>query len=89
MARTWEVIKMHGPTGTVCSPSTGLTELLGPGKGTKKHAQLSLCPCGVPENLNLSGLDLGSAQNAGPALDSALQSTLEPEQFRPGKHMLL
>ena len=32
----------------------------------KTQAQQSLCPCGVPENLNLSGLDLGSARNPGP-----------------------
>ena len=30
-----------------------------------------LCLCGVPENLNLSSLDLGSARNPGPALDSS------------------
>ena len=28
--------KTHGPPGTVCSPSTWLSELLGPGKGTKR-----------------------------------------------------
>ena len=50
------------------------------------HAQQSLCPCRVPENLNLNILDLGSARNPGPALDHALQSTLEPEQCRPRKH---
>ena len=44
------------------------------------QAQLSLCLCGVPENLNLSGLDLGSARNPGPALDSSPQSNLEPDQ---------
>ena len=35
MAGTGEVIKMHRPPGTVCSPSTSLPELLWPGKGTK------------------------------------------------------
>ena len=40
-------------------------------KGHRTHAQLSLCLCGVPENLNLSSLDLGSACNPGPALDSS------------------
>ena len=53
------------------------------------HIHPSLYPCRVPENLNLSGLDLESAQNAGPTLDSTLQSTLEPEQCRPGKHTSL
>ena len=33
------------------------------------QAQQSLCLCGVPENLKLSSLDLGSAHNPGPALD--------------------
>ena len=55
-------------------------------KGHKTQAQPSLCLCGVLENLNLSGLDLGNARNPGPALDSSLQSNLEPEQCRPGKH---
>ena len=32
----------------------------------KTQAQPSLCLCGVPENLNLSGLGLGSACNPGP-----------------------
>ena len=34
----------------------------------KRQAQLSLCLCGVPENL--SSLDLGSACNPGPALNT-------------------
>jgi len=33
--------------------------------------QPSLCLCGVPETLNLSSLDLGSAHNPGPTLDSS------------------
>ena len=37
-------------------------------EGHKTQAQLSLCLCGIPENLNLRGLDLGSARNPGPAL---------------------
>ena len=32
----------------------------------KTKAQLSLCLCGVPQNLNLSSLGLGSAPNSGP-----------------------
>ena len=55
-------------------------------EGHKTQAQLSLCLCGVPENLNLSSLDLGNACNPGPALDSSLASNLEPQQCRPGKH---
>ena len=40
-------------------------------EGHRTQVQLSLCFCGVPKNLNLSGLDLGSACNPGPALDSS------------------
>ena len=41
-AETGEVIKTHGPPGTVCLPSTWLPELLGPGKGTK-HKPNRVC----------------------------------------------
>ena len=41
-------------------------------KGHKTQAQLSLCLFGVPKNLNLNGLDLGSTCNPGPTLDSSL-----------------
>ena len=50
------------------------------------QAQPSLRLCGVPEYLNLSGLDLGSAYNPGPASDSSQQSNLEPKQCSQGKH---
>ena len=55
-------------------------------KGHKTQAQPSLRLCGVPKNLNLSNLDLGSARNPGPASDSSQQSNLEPEKCRPWKH---
>jgi len=57
-------------------------------KGHKTQVRLSLRLSGVPENLNLNlnGLDLGSAHNPGPASDSCRQSNLEPEQCRLGKH---
>ena len=42
--------------------------------------------CEVPENRNLSGLDLGRACNPGPTSDSSWQSSLEPEHCRLGKH---
>ena len=42
----------------------------------------------MPKYLNLSGLDLGSAYNPGPASDSSQQSNLEPKQCRQGKHTL-
>ena len=47
--------------------------------GHKMQAQPSLHLCGVPENLNLRGLDLGSACNPGPASESSQRSNLEPE----------
>ena len=34
----------------------------------------------------MSGLDLGSAYNPGPASDSSQQNNLEPKQCRHGKH---
>ena len=40
-------------------------------EGQKTQAQLSLHLWGVPENLNLSGVDLGRARKPGPALDSS------------------
>ena len=77
-AGTGEVIRCTAQLGRGHSPSTWSPELLRPGKGTK-HL------CGAPESLNLSGSDLGSARNPQPALDSSLQSNLEPEKCRPGK----
>ena len=64
--------KMHHPARRVQSPSTWSPELLGPEKGTKRRPN-TLCLCGVPENLNLSSLDLGSARNPGLALDSSAE----------------
>ena len=56
--------KKHRQTGSVRSPSIWSPELLRPGKGTKHRPnQRSLCFCGVLENLNRSGLDLGNAHN--------------------------
>ena len=55
-------------------------------EGYKTQAQQSLRLCGVPEYLNLSGLDLGSAYNPGPASDCPWPSNLEPKQCRQGKH---
>ena len=63
---------MHHPARRVQSPSTWSPELLGPEKGTKRRPN-TLCLCGVPENLNLSSLDLGSARNPGLALDSSAE----------------
>ena len=44
----------------------------------------SLCLWGLPECLNLSGLDLGSAGSPGPATDGSQRSNLEPEQRGQG-----
>ena len=55
-------------------------------EGHKTQAQPSLHLWGLPEYLNLSGLDLGSAYNPWPASDSSLQSNLEPKQCWQEKH---
>ena len=52
--------------GRVRSSSSRLPEQLRPGRH-KTQAQPSLHLCGVPENLNLSILGLGSAHSSGPA----------------------
>ena len=72
-AGTGEVIRCTDPPG-----ESVLTKHLGRERsweGNKTQAQPSLCLCGVPKNLNLSGVDLGSARNAGPALDSSCRAT--------------
>ena len=67
------------------SPSTWSLELLRPRKGTNAGPTKSvpLWSIQVPE---LSGLDLGSAYNPGPASDGSWQSNLEPKQCRQRKH---
>ena len=52
---SWGVCAHQAPGHLSCSD----------GEGHKTQAQSSLCLCGVPENLNLSGLDLGNAHNPG------------------------
>ena len=51
------------------------------------QAQQSLHLRGLPEYLNLSGLDLGSACSQGLALDGSQWSNLEPEQCGQGGYM--
>ena len=76
---TWELrlglgrgeVALH--LGRVCSSSSWLPELLWWGRH-KMQAQPSLLLCGVPENLNLSGLGLGSARNSRPAPCRAARS---------------
>ena len=53
-------------------------------EGHKMLAQPSLCLWGIPECLNLSGLDLGGASSPGLATDGSWQSNLEPEQYGQG-----
>ena len=53
-------------------------------EGHKTQAQLSLHLWGLPECLNLSGLDLGGACSPGPASDGSQWSNLEPEQCGQG-----
>ena len=48
------------------------------------QAHMSLCLWGLPECLNLSGLDLGVACSLGPASDSSWWSNIEPEQCGQG-----
>ena len=48
-------------------------------EGHKTQAQWSLCLWGLPEHLNLSGLDLGGACSPEPASVSSRWSNLEPE----------
>ena len=72
---------MHGPSGTVSSPSTQSPELLRPGKGTKSTAHLGVCPCRAPENL--SGLDWEVHKMYDARGTVPLQRTLKTEQCRP------
>ena len=77
-----------------CTPNLGVTALTKhlvtwaawTWEGHKMQAQPSLYLCGVPENMNLSCLDLGSTRNPGPASDSSRHSNLEPEKCRIWKH---
>ena len=50
----------------------------------KTQVQPSLCLCGLPECLNLSGLDLGGICSPGPASDCSRRNNLEPEQCGQG-----
>ena len=61
-----EVIRRTAPPGECALAKHLVTWAARTWEGHKTQAQPSLCLCGVPENLNLSGLDLGSACNLGP-----------------------
>ena len=86
MAGTGEAIRLSIQLGVTALAKHLVTWAAWNWEGHKMQAQLSLRLCGVPENLNPSGLELGSACNPGPASDSFWQSSLEPEQCRLGKH---
>ena len=62
---------MHRPAGKGVLSNHLVARAAWTWEGHKTQAQLSLCLCEVPENLNLSGLDLGSARNPGPPLDGS------------------
>ena len=70
-AGTREVIRWHHPPGESVLAKHLVTWTAWTWEGHKTPAQMSLCLCGVPENLNLSGLDLGRVRNPGPALGSS------------------
>ena len=78
--------KMHSPLWRDCTlQAPGSLSCLDLGRA-QKQTQPSLHLCGIPENLNLSGLDLGSACTPGPTSDSSpAEQPREPEKCRLGK----
>ena len=85
VAETGEVIKCTAPE--ECALTKHLvTWAVWTWERHETQTQLNLCLCGVPENLNLSGVDMGSARNPGPFIEVSQQSNLECKQCRPGKH---
>ena len=69
--------------GTVCFPRTQPSELLGPGKGTKRTIQPSLWPCAARESPR--GLDLGSAGKCGAHLGQCpCRAPWRPSSVDPG-----
>ena len=62
----WGGDKSHCTWGECAPQAPGCLSCLDRGRH-KTQAQPSLCLCGVPKNLNVSGLGLGSARNSGPA----------------------
>ena len=86
-AGTMEETKTHGPPGTVHSPSTWLHELLGPGKDKKRtpNQVRALAECLRTWIWAAQTWEVNKTQ--GPHGTVPMQSNLEPEQCRPGKHM--
>ena len=79
--------KMHSPPGETALTKHLVTWAAWTWEAHKTQVQPSLCLCGVPENLNLRGLDLGSQTTQGPLQTVPQQSKLEPEKCRQGKRM--
>ena len=73
--------------GQCSSQAPGRLSCLDPGR-TQNTCLTESVPLRSIREPKLSSLDLGSAWNAGHALDSVLQSTLEPEQCRPESTLL-
>ena len=63
--------KTHHPPGENVLAKHLVTWAAQTWEGHTIEVQPSLCHCGIPKNLNLRGLDLGSAHNPGPTLDSS------------------
>ena len=66
VAGTGEVIKTHHPPGECTLDKHLVAWAARTWEGHKTQAQPSLCLCEIPENLNLSSIDLRSAHNPGP-----------------------
>ena len=85
-AGTREVIKTHGPPGAVCLPSTWSPELLGPGKGTKRRSNWVCAFVEYPRTWTWAAQTREVHEMQGQLWTVPLQSNLEPEQCRLGKH---
>ena len=66
-----EVISRNLQLGATVLTKHLVTQAAQTWEGHKTQAQPSLRFCEVPKNLNLSGIDLGSACNPGPTSDSS------------------
>ena len=83
-----EVIKTHGPPGTVCLSSTWSSEWLRPGKGKECTPNRV---CALEEYMRTStwaAQTWNVHEMQGPFWRVLLQSNLEPEKCRLGKHTL-
>ena len=66
---------MHHPPGESVLTKNLVARAARTWEGHKTQAQSSLCPCGVPENLNLSSLDLEVHATQGRLWTGPLQTT--------------